>query len=272
MKTLFSDSNVVGVVLSGEKSFVAGADIKQMRKDAPPVDSVFVNFFNVLENAPKPVVACITNFALGGGLEVAMTCSHRVTHKNARLGLPEVQLGLIPGWGGTQRLPRLVGLAKSLEMILKGEPVSGSEAAEIGLVNCVVSEPDDVLANAIALARGSRPATSVLMRKLSDTDVEMSQMILGEAERRSASIVGVIHPKCAIDAIRACVANNTTPLAGLEEERRLIRLCAAHPAHPALRHVFLSRRESAKVPNLSSSSGRFWKQVGIVGAGKMGSG
>jgi 3-hydroxyacyl-CoA dehydrogenase len=226
LETVFGDDKIAGVVLAGKNSFVAGADIKQMNQGSAPLDDAFVRLFSLLEEANKPVVAAISQFALGGGLELALVCSGRVTHSSAQLvfcccvffflvsffvdscskGLPEQQLGLIPGWGGTQRLPRLLGVVKSLEMILSGQPVSGKEAFAVGLVDGVVSSTDLVLGAAVKLAREPRSASlSVLSRRLSKEELTTSEMVLAEAERRTASIVGVIHSKAAIDAIRACV-------------------------------------------------------------------
>jgi enoyl-CoA hydratase len=131
---------------SGEKAFVAGADIKELALLSAVEAREYAlrgqQAFRLLETLPKPTVAAINGFALGGGLELAMACSVRFASENARLGQPEVKLGLIPGYGGTQRLPRLVGRGRALEMLLSGEPVTAAEAHRIGLVNAVVPQPE----------------------------------------------------------------------------------------------------------------------------------
>ena len=131
---------------SGEKAFVAGADIKELASlsaiEAREYALRGQQAFRLLETLPKPTVAAINGFALGGGLELAMACSVRFASENAKLGQPEVKLGIIPGYGGTQRLPRLVGRGRALEMLLSGEPVTAAEAHRIGLVNAVVPQSE----------------------------------------------------------------------------------------------------------------------------------
>ncbi len=135
---------VSGVVVTGagEKAFVAGADINELASlsatDARKTALRGQSLMNAIENLGKPVIAAVNGFALGGGCELAMACTLRVASENARFGLPEVKLGIIPGFAGTQRLPRLVGKGRALEIILTGEPVTAQEAWRIGLVNRVV--------------------------------------------------------------------------------------------------------------------------------------
>jgi enoyl-CoA hydratase len=127
---------------AGEKAFVAGADINELAALSPVEAREFARrgqrVFRMLETSRKPSVAAVNGFALGGGLELAMACSVRFASENAKLGQPEVKLGIIPGYGGTQRLPRLVGRGRALEMLLSGEPITAAEALRIGLVNGVV--------------------------------------------------------------------------------------------------------------------------------------
>ncbi len=127
---------------AGDKAFVAGADIKELsnldRDSGEKVSARGQHIFSLIENSPKPVIAVINGYALGGGAELAMACHLRYASENALVGLPEVTLGLIPGYGGTQRLPRLVGKAKALELILTGQPVKAAQAEAIGLVNKVL--------------------------------------------------------------------------------------------------------------------------------------
>jgi len=134
---------VVILTGAGEKAFVAGADIGELAERDPVSGKEFAhrgqNVFNLIENLRKPVIACINGFALGGGCELALACTLRLASDNARLGQPEVKLGIIPGYGGTQRLPRLVGKGLAMQMVLTGEMITAQEAHRIGLVNEVTS-------------------------------------------------------------------------------------------------------------------------------------
>jgi len=143
-----SETEVRALIVTGagEKAFVAGADINQLAVLTPIEAQAFAErgqqVFREIEMLAKPTVAAINGYALGGGLELAMSCAVRVASENARLGQPEVKLGILPGYGGTQRLPRLVGRGRALEMLLSGEPVTAAEAHRIGLVNHVVPQAE----------------------------------------------------------------------------------------------------------------------------------
>ncbi|HWB96872.1 MAG TPA: enoyl-CoA hydratase-related protein [Bryobacteraceae bacterium] len=131
---------------AGEKAFVAGADIQHLSRLTPVEAQQYAAYgqkiFRILEQMPKPSVAAVNGYALGGGLELAMAATIRVASPNARLGQPEVKLGILPGYGGTQRLPRLVGRGRALDLLLTGEPIDAAEAQRIGLVNYVVPQPE----------------------------------------------------------------------------------------------------------------------------------
>jgi enoyl-CoA hydratase len=151
-------NDAIRVVLltgAGEKAFVAGADIRELATlsalEGEQVATRGQHIFSLIENCGKPVIACINGFALGGGCELALACTLRIASSNARLGQPEVKLGIIPGYGGTQRLPRLIGKGAALKMILTGEAISAAEALRLGLVDEVV-EPDQLLARAEQIA------------------------------------------------------------------------------------------------------------------------
>ncbi len=140
---------------SGQKAFVAGADIKELRElnrqSGEELSSRGQQTFAFIEQSSKPVIAIINGYALGGGAELAMACHLRIATENARIGLPEVSLGLIPGYGGTQRLPSLVGLSKAMEMILTGEPIKAEEAQRVGLVSSIHSD-EEAMNEAVSLA------------------------------------------------------------------------------------------------------------------------
>lgn len=152
------DDGVKAVILTGagEKAFVAGADINELAVQSPAqgreTSLAGQKVLGTIENLGKPVIAAVNGYAFGGGCEMAMACTLRIASENARLGQPEVKLGIIPGYAGTQRLPRLVGKGRALEMILSGEPVTAQEAYRIGLVNQVVPQKD-LMAAAETLAR-----------------------------------------------------------------------------------------------------------------------
>lgn len=148
---VYQNDDTKGLIITGdgEKAFVAGADIKELA--ALSADEAFqlarrgLEVFKMLEDCPKPVIAAINGFALGGGCELAMACHIRIATENAKFGQPEVNLGIIPGYGGTQRLTQLVGRGKALELILTGETISASDAQAIGLVNHIVADHDALM-------------------------------------------------------------------------------------------------------------------------------
>ncbi len=148
----YKREDVKGIIITGEgdKAFVAGADIKEIA--AIPHEKAFEfskkgqDLFKTIEDCPKPVIAVVNGFALGGGCELAMSCNIRIPTENAKFGLPEVSLGIIPGYGGTQRLAQLVGRGKALELAMTGDMISAFEAKEIGLVNHVVATKEDAIA------------------------------------------------------------------------------------------------------------------------------
>jgi enoyl-CoA hydratase len=147
---------VVLITGAGEKAFVAGADIRELASlsalEGEQVATRGQRIFHLIENCGKPVIACINGFALGGGCELALACTLRIASSNARLGQPEVKIGIIPGYGGTQRLPRLIGKGAALKMILTGEAISAADALRLGLVDEVV-DPDQLLPRAEQIAQ-----------------------------------------------------------------------------------------------------------------------
>ena len=165
LRTVFTqvkDDREVRVVIltgAGEKSFVAGADISELQKNNPVEAKEYTHrgqaVLDVIENLGKPVIACINGFALGGGCEIAMACTMRLASENAKLGQPEVKLGIIPGYGGTQRLPRLLGKGLAMQLLLTGEMITAQEAYRIGLVN-------EVVPSAQLIARGEAIARSII--------------------------------------------------------------------------------------------------------------
>jgi len=180
---------------AGEKSFVAGADINELAVQTPTGGREHAlagqHVFDLIENMGKPVIAAINGFALGGGCELAMACTLRLAADTARLGQPEVALGLIPGYAGTQRLPRLVGKGRAMEMILTGAPVSADEAYRIGLVNRVVPAAD-LLGEARKLAAQLASSAPIAMRYIINAVNKGVEMPFAEACQYEATLFGLV--------------------------------------------------------------------------------
>ena len=191
-----SDDQVRVVILtgSGEKAFVAGADIKEFASLSPVDGREYAlagqEVLNFIEHLGKPVIAAVNGYALGGGCELAMACTLRVASENAIFGQPEVGLGLIPGYGGSQRLPRLVGKGRALEMLLSGEPVSAESALAMGLVNRVVSQ-SELLSTAETLARKIMVNAPLAVRYCLEAVHRGMEMTLTEGQFLEAAMFGM---------------------------------------------------------------------------------
>lgn len=272
LQRLASDHSVdAAVVVGGGRHFVAGADIKtfdqpwEQRADPHATLALF-------DDCPKPVVAAIRGAALGGGVELALACHYRIADATASLGLPEVKLGLIPGGGGTQRLPRLVGAATAIEMITTGTPVNAPRAAEIGLVDEVTRGDvlDAALDRATALA-----ADGTSLRRTRDlrvpADPPARHVIAAVRETVAARARGMIAPLRALDAVEAAL---TQPFDdGLAAERRIYTELMRSDQSKALRHVFLATRAASKIGDISPCVQPLpVHRAVVIGAGTMGSG
>ena len=194
---LKQDAEVRVVILTGagEKSFVAGADINELAVQTPTSGREHAlagqHVFDLIENLGKPVIAAINGYALGGGCELAMACTLRIAADTAKLGQPEISLGLIPGYAGTQRLPRLVGKAKALEMILTGAPIGAGEALRIGLVNRVVSAAD-LMTDARTLAAQLAANAPIAMRYIVNAINRGVEMPFADACQYEATLFGLV--------------------------------------------------------------------------------
>ena len=267
------DADVRAMVLIGAgRTFIAGADIREFGKPRPENAASIRDLIGRLEAATKPVVAAIHGTALGGGLEVAMGCHHRCAVASARLGQPEVKLGIIPGAGGTQRLPRLVSVEKALDMCVAGDPISTTEARALGLVDEIVD--GDLLDGAVAFAEraaaGDRP-----LRRVRDDDAKLMGAPAGlfdgyrrKIERRAR---GYLAPWRCIDAVEAAARLPFDD--GIARERALFEECLASPQAKALMHVFFAERAAAKVAGVTRETPTVKiARAGVVGAGTMGGG
>jgi 3-hydroxyacyl-CoA dehydrogenase len=261
------------VLVGAGRTFIAGADIREFGKPpAPPgLNDVIARF----EDAPKPVIVAIHGTALGGGLEVALGCHYRVAVPGARVGLPEVKLGLLPGAGGTQRLPRLVGARKALELITSGEHIPVEQALELGIVDWI-GEGQDPLAVGLSFAERVI-AEDLPRRRVRDVedriDADRGNDQLFEEFRSSLarSARGLFSPFKIVDAVRAAV---DLPFdEGLERERDLFMECMDSPQRAGLIHSFFAEREVQKIPGMPDGvKPRQIRSVGIIGAGTMGGG
>jgi enoyl-CoA hydratase len=191
------DETVRCVILTGtgEKSFIAGADINELAVQTPTGGRDLAmrgqHVLDLIENMGKPVIAAINGYALGGGCELAMACTIRIAADTARIGQPEINLGIIPGYAGTQRLTRLVGRGRALEMLLTGDPIGAHEAHRIGLVNRVVP-PGELLKEARALAATLASKAPVAVRYIIDAVNKGLQMPFGEAQVHEATLFGLV--------------------------------------------------------------------------------
>ncbi len=261
------------VLICKGRTFIAGADITEFGK-APSGPSLF-DALSLIENASKPVVAAIHGTALGGGLEVALTCHYRVAVPSAKCGLPEVNLGLLPGAGGTQRLPRIVGPQKAMEMVTSGQHVPAKACLEMGLVD-ELTEEGKLREGAIAFAKKivaeKRPLKKV--RDLSDK-VEAARgkpEIFADFRKANArKFRGFLAPEYNIQCIEAAV--NLPFDEGIKVEQKLFRELVTGPQSAAQRHVFFAERQVWKLPDVPKDTPQIpVNTVGIIGAGTMGGG
>ena len=268
-----SDAGVDAIVIvCAGRTFVAGADITEFGK--PPKEPGLHAVLDLIEGAPKPVIAAIHGTALGGGLEVALACHYRVAAKAARFGLPEVKLGLLPGAGGTQRLPRVVGVEKALSMIVSGDMIGSADALANGLVDEVADgdHPAAAIAFAAKVVAEKRP-----LRKIRDLDDKLAA-VRGKPEvfaafRKSVArqTRGFRAPESCIRAVEAAVSLPFDQ--GLARERELFAELMSSPESKAQRYFFFAEREAAKIPDVPGDTpAKDVRKAAVIGAGTMGGG
>jgi len=267
------DKTVEAVVLTcAGRTFISGADISEFGKPAQPPS--LIDVIAALDAMPKPLIAALHGTPLGGGLEIALACHFRVAAPGTRLGLPEIKLGLIPGAGGTQHLPRLVGVDKALRMILSGNTVSAKEALADGLVDAITD--GDLTSSAVAFARKvvaeNRPAQRTRDREdklaaMRANPVAFDEVVAAQVKRTR----GLHAPAAAVEAIRMVL---DVPIdAALERERGMFLELLAGDQSKAQRHIFFAEREAAKVADLpAGTKAREIARAAVIGAGTMGGG
>ena len=269
-----ADDEVQAIVMTGQgRAFIAGADISEFGK-APQGPSLF-DCLDTMDNSSKPIVAAINGTAFGGGLEVALCCHYRVIAPKAPVGLPEVKLGLLPGAGGTQRLPRLIGAEKALQFIVSGDPIPGPAAVELGIADELAN--GDVVEDAIAFAQ-KVIADGGKVRRIRDENDKLAadkgnSAVFDEARKNAARRMrGRFAPEKIIQCVEAAV-NLGDFDAGMKFEREAFTECLNHPQRAALIHNFFSEREVAKIPDVPKDTATLpIESAGVIGCGTMGGG
>ncbi len=266
-----SRADVQAVLIVGEgKAFIAGADIREFGK--PPVEPSLPEVCQRIESCGKRVVAAIHGAALGGGLEVALAAHYRVALPGAQLGLPEVNLGLLPGAGGTQRAPRLMGVKPAAEMMLSGKPLSAKAALAAGLVDRLVDGSDPVAAG-LACVQELQAAQAPL-RRTRDVAIADRAAALADLDALAADTAkksrGLFSPQKIVECVRNAVELDFDE--GMQRERAAFMECLASPQRAGLIHAFFAEREVAKVPEAKAAAPRPVASIAVIGGGTMGAG
>ena len=274
MKIAIENNDIEAIVIFCEgRTFIAGADISEFGKE-PKGPSLF-EVQDVMENSPKPIIAAIHGTALGGGLEVALTCHYRIAVKSAKCGLPEVNLGLLPGAGGTQRLPRLVGVEQALKMVTSGLHLPAEQCLKYGLIDRLVDD-SELLNESVSFAKEiiseKRPLKKVrdINEKVEAAkgNDEIFKNFRKSIERRTR---GFLAPEYNIQCIEAAV--NKSFDEGIKVERDLFIKLISGNQSAAQRYFFFAQRQVAKIPDIPKDTELLnIKKVGIIGAGTMGGG
>jgi len=273
IRQALADEAVKAIVITGAgKAFSGGADIKEFNSPKALTEPTLHTLINVVEQSTKPVVAAIHSVCMGGGLELALGCNYRVAAPGAQMALPEVKLGILPGAGGTQRLPRVLGLEMALNMIVSGTPVASEKLAGTALFDEVTAPGADLLAAAVAFATkvaDVRPLPKVRERKV---DYPNHEAFLQFSRNTVKAMSGPFPaPLKCVDAVAAAVTMKFDD--GLKYERELFMQLVQSPESKALRHAFFAERVASKVPDVPSDTPvRSIASAAIVGAGTMGGG
>lgn len=270
VKQAFAGESRAIVLICAGRTFIAGADISEFGK--PPADPSLPDLLRLVESSPVPIIAAIHGTALGGGLETAMSCHYRIASPSAKLGLPEVLLGLLPGAGGTQLTPRLIGVEAALGLMTSGKPISSAQAVKAGLLDRIAE--GDLLDAALAFA-DELINTGAGPRRTSELPVESSHLPTDYFDTMRASIGqktrGLPAPQRIIDCVEAAIGMNFT--AGAAIERRLFMELMVSPESAGLRHAFFAQRQASKITGLEKDLPlRAINSIGIIGAGTMGGG
>jgi len=265
------DSSEAIVLRCDGRTFIAGADITEFGK--PPKAPGLPEVLSAIENSSKPVIAAIHGTALGGGFEVSLACHYRCAIASAKVGLPEVKLGLLPGAGGTQRVPRLAGVKAALDMITGGNPISAAKAKEMGLIDEVLTG-EDVESSAITYTQELQ-RTGAPLKRVRDITIDPATVEAGFFDKARARLAKRARGQIAQDRIVSCLeAAVSLPMdEGLARERELFGELVTSPESAAMRHIFFAERLAAKIKDLPKDTAtRDIKKVAIIGGGTMGGG
>lgn len=268
-----ADAHVTAVLIYGEgRTFPAGADIREFGK--PPKLPNLPEVVDQIEACPKPVVAALHGTALGGGLEVALGAHYRIAAPTARIGLPEVNLGILPGAGGTQRMPRIAGAGPTLEIALSGKPMSAKAGLACGVLD-VIAETDDMRAEGLAyakalLAEGKGPRPTADRKEGFADKATYAQAVEAARKMLAVKAKGLFSPFKIVDCIEAAPQHDIR--SGLDFERAAFMECMNSPQREGLIHAFFIERESAKVPEAKTGTPLEISKMAVIGGGTMGAG
>ena len=273
LNSCMTDDQYEAIIITGEgRIFVAGADISEFGKDTPAGVPELEDVIQNIENSDKPVIAAFNGMALGGGMELAMACHYRLATPAVKVGQPEVNLGFIPGGGGTQRLPRLVGVELALEMIVTGKPIDAAAALEAGAIDEIVD--GDLMSRAIEFAEekgksGEEPRrTCFLDEKVKNVDPEIFDVWRKKIAPKSRNM------RSPFECINTVEASTTMDFnAGLKNERKVFDVLLTSSEGKSMRHMFFAEREVAKIPDVpKDTKTQDIKKAAVIGSGTMGGG
>jgi 3-hydroxyacyl-CoA dehydrogenase len=260
------DDDIDGAVICGAgRVFIAGADVREFGK--PPMEPFLPHVVATIEASEKPVVAAIHGVALGGGFEIALGCHFRVMAAKAKVGFPEVNLGIIPGAGGTQRLPRLCGVEKAVDLVTSGRQVGADEAAEIGIIDAIPE--GDLLTAAMEMVAAKAGTT---LPRISEMPVPApaNNFFATAKAKVTRAARGQASPVKALEAVEAAATLGFAE--GMKREREIFQELRASDQAKALRHVFFAERAVAKIPGLENTAPRKVETLAVIGGGTMGAG
>ena len=275
LETALADDDVEAVVITGKgRAFIAGADIRDFGKTPNPDEQPKRAAGELIEEGGKPIVAAINGTAFGGGLELALTCHYRIAAPGAPVGLPEIKIGLLPGGGGTQRLPRLIGAERAMQAILSGDPFDTDEALALGIVDAIAD--GDLVDDAIAFAKGKAGAgPHPLIRDYRDhvlADRANPDVFKAGEAYLARRMRGQFNGRMAFDSVKAAVEVDDFD-DGIRAERANFQRCLEHEQRAAMIHVFFAERQAARIPDVPRDTPK--KEIAsaaTVGGGLMGGG
>jgi len=275
VKRANADEDVRGIIVTGGDLFSAGADLNLFKeidsaKEAVRMSRIYQEAFDAIENSQKPCAAAMTGNVMGGALELAMACHFRACTGKTKFSSPEVKLGINPGAGGTQRLPRLIGVEAALKMLLTAKPICADEALELGLVD-KVCEGDELIETACELLQSCERPTLTSLRTDKISDAEANDKAFEKAQEYIEKIRReIIAPKKIIEAVRTGL--NESYQAGLKAEQEAFAECMETPANRNKIYLFFATRKAGKIPELQATSSMKIASAAVVGAGSMGTG